>query len=134
MDPVIETDAVQAGTIGAAAPATADIGRVLEETRTQFVNAFSGQCDTIAHAAGAAADSTGSALAINVLHRMAGLAGTIGFPQVSTRAAELEDGLRAATLDADQVRGGCRRSPGGLRRTTPRSRRPPRPRRSPAPR
>ena len=106
MDPVIETDAAPGGTIGAAAPATSDIARVLQETRTQFVNAFSGQCDTIAHAAGAAADSTASALAINVLHRMAGLAGTIGFPQVSTRAAELEDGLRASALDADQLRAG----------------------------
>ena len=106
MDPVIETDAAEAGMIGAAAPATSDIGRVLEETRAQFVNAFSSQCDTIAQVAGAAADSAWSALAINVLHRMAGLAGTIGFPQVSTRAAELEDGLRASALDADQVRAG----------------------------
>ena len=37
---------------------------------------------------------------------MAGLAGTIGFPQVSIKAAALEDGLRASSLDADQVRAG----------------------------
>jgi len=106
MDPVIETEAPKAETTVSVVPAANDIGRVLQETRAQFVNAFSSQCDTIGHSAGAAADSTASALAINVLHRMAGLAGTIGFPQVSIKAAALEDGLRASSLDADQVRAG----------------------------
>jgi dolichol-phosphate mannosyltransferase len=69
MDPVIETEASTAETTGSVAPAANDIGRVLQETRAQFVNAFSSQCDTIGHSAGAAADSTASALAINVLHR-----------------------------------------------------------------
>ena len=96
----------QQGEPAAAATATPDdVSRVLRETRQQFVGAFAGQCDTIA----AAADQSGtpsasSEHAIALLHRMAGLGGTVGFPRVSAKAAELEEALRAATVSPVELR------------------------------
>ncbi len=106
MDPVIDTPASEVESHRPSVAATEEIGRVLLDTRQQFVSAFSSHCDTITQAAGSGPESNAAGLAINVLHRMAGLAGTIGYPQVSVKAAEIEDGLRGHTLDADALRRG----------------------------
>jgi DNA-binding response OmpR family regulator len=80
---------------------------VLRESRQAFVTTFASQCDRIAARAEAGADGSASTEeAIAWLHRMAGLGGTLGFGQVSAKAAELETALRAATLPpADLHRG-----------------------------
>jgi DNA-binding response OmpR family regulator len=65
-----------------------DLARVLRESRDRFVSGFPDRCDEIRAriAARASADDIRARV-----HRLVGLAGTIGFPTVSKRAADLED-------------------------------------------
>jgi DNA-binding response OmpR family regulator/HPt (histidine-containing phosphotransfer) domain-containing protein len=66
---------------------------VLDETRQRFVESFVDRCVAmralVEQAAGARVSASGAAL-MQAAHRLNGLAGTIGFPTVSARAAELE--------------------------------------------
>jgi len=65
----------------------------LRNARSRFIAGFHGQCDSLEKltvAAAAAAAAPRRATARNLAHRLVGLAGTIGFKTVSTRAAELE--------------------------------------------
>jgi DNA-binding response OmpR family regulator len=74
-----------------------DASAALGETRQQFIEAFDSQCDAIAALADeTVANPSSSEHAIKLLHRMAGLGGTIGFPRVSGRAGALEEALRAS--------------------------------------
>jgi CheY-like chemotaxis protein len=88
-------------------PATGELARVLDETRARFVATFVTDCDAIATLLeDALAHPTGEPptdLAFRV-HRLVGLAGTIGFPTVSRRAVDLESLLGAADIDAPMAR------------------------------
>jgi DNA-binding response OmpR family regulator len=106
MDHVAERHPGNRNAVATAAPAV-DPETVLRESRQQFVSTFASQCDGILTRADqlvAAPDS--GADAIGWLHRIAGLGGTVGFPTVSTKAAELEDAFRAGALTAQQLRDG----------------------------
>jgi DNA-binding response OmpR family regulator len=77
---------------------------VIRETREQFVAAFDALCDGIALAADPGLFSpSGMDDAVKGLHRMAGLAGTIGFPRVSAEAASLEDSLEAGLFSPTEL-------------------------------
>jgi DNA-binding NarL/FixJ family response regulator/HPt (histidine-containing phosphotransfer) domain-containing protein len=72
---------------------------VLDETRQRFIAAFVADCDSIRILVDKVAMS-GPRRPVSALtraaHRLSGLAGTIGFPMVSARAAELETLVRGA--------------------------------------
>ena len=73
--------------------------QVLDETRQRFVATFVAQCDSIRIFIDevAAFGPKGPIAALTqVTHRLSGLAGTIGFPTISARAAELEELVDAA--------------------------------------
>ena len=68
---------------------SSDPNAVLHDTRQRFIAAFPAHCEALASLAQARSkDSTGEIA--HLLHRMAGLAGTIGFSRVSTAAGRLE--------------------------------------------
>ena len=79
-----------------ASPASSAVAlqRGLDETRQRFVATFVARCDSIRVLVDnvAAVGRKGPVAAlIQITHRLSGLAGTIGFPSISARAAELED-------------------------------------------
>ena len=67
---------------------------VMEETRQRFTESFPSQCDNLRilvdRVAQYGPEGPVASLA-DTVHRLNGLAGTIGFPTVSARASELED-------------------------------------------
>lgn len=70
-----------------------DPEQAMRETRQRFIAAFQHQCDSIALLVNTVASlgPRGPVAALKqVVHRMSGMAGTIGFPTVSQRASELE--------------------------------------------
>jgi DNA-binding response OmpR family regulator len=74
-------------------PPTDALQQILVETRQRFVTTFDSQCDAIRGLVDTVATSGASGPAATltlVVHRLSGLAGTIGFPTVSARAADLE--------------------------------------------
>src|SRR5262245_21941812 len=75
-----------------ARPDPDDPVQALREVRGRFVAAFPRQCDSIAAllAGDLAAERSHVDAARRLVHRLTGLAGTVGFPSVSLRAAELE--------------------------------------------
>ena len=75
-----------------------DPERALRDVRERFIAAFPGQCDSIASllASGDRAQIDG---ARRIVHRLTGLAGTVGFPTISIRAAELEGLLVSDAVD-----------------------------------
>ena len=86
-----------------------EIDAAVADARREFVAGFERQCEQMTTLIDTAA--TGSAPAASelghVLHRIAGLAGTIGFPTVTTRAREFEDHVRdtpARAFDAETGR------------------------------
>ena len=83
--------------------------QILTDTRRRFVASFDAQSDSIRLLVEQVASfgPQGPVAALtHLVHRLAGLAGTIGFPTVSTRASELEALLgRAGAFDADEGRG-----------------------------
>ncbi len=91
-----------------AAPPVDALQQVLDDTRKRFVATFPAQCEAmcllinkvgVLGAGGPVSELTQAA------HRLSGLAGTIGFPSVSARAAELETLVEAAGRGAfDAVR------------------------------
>ena len=71
------------------------------------MGAFAKQCDTIAEPADQTqTDPSASRARHPQLHRMAGVGGTLGFPRVSVKAAELEDALRASPVSSVELRDG----------------------------
>ena len=77
--------------------------RVLDQTRQRFVASFSAQCDSLRILVDDVATGGPSGPIPDLTqatHRLSGLAGTIGFPTVSTRAAELEDLISGADVGA----------------------------------
>jgi DNA-binding response OmpR family regulator len=105
MDHVAARNSGNRSTVAAAS--AVDPETVLRESRQQFVSTFAGQCDGIlVRADELVATPDAGADAIGWLHRIAGLGGTLGFPGVSTKAAELEDAFRAGALTAQQLRDG----------------------------
>jgi DNA-binding response OmpR family regulator len=84
--------------------------QVLDDTRARFIATFVAQCAALRGLIDEVA-TLGPAGPIDTLtqvaHRLKGLAGTIGFPTVSTRAAELEsliDGVGNGTVEALRAR------------------------------
>jgi DNA-binding response OmpR family regulator len=83
---------------------------VLDETRQRFIATFPARFDSIRILLDqvAALGRTGPVAALTqVTHRLSGLAGTIGFPTISARAAELEvllDEASGGALDAGVAR------------------------------
>lgn len=85
-----------------------DVEAVLRRTRADFVGGFEAAytamarlIDRLLHDRGARSELE------HLLHQMGGLAGTIGFPTVSTRARELEDVVRdtvSEELDSSHAR------------------------------
>ncbi|OFW22773.1 MAG: hypothetical protein A3G21_26160 [Acidobacteria bacterium RIFCSPLOWO2_12_FULL_66_21] len=79
-----------------------DLGRVMHETRQRFVATFGARCNSIRILVDSvAADGPrGPVTALrHVVHRLSGLAGTVGFPTISARAFELEQLVAAAGGD-----------------------------------
>jgi len=73
----------------------------LRDVRARFIAAFPGRCDSI-QALITADDATDVARiggARQIVHRLTGIAGTVGFPTVSARAAELESLLTPPDVD-----------------------------------
>lgn len=68
---------------------------ILRQLRQQFVDGFERQCDRLGAAiAGSDAGTAGAREELrHLLHRMAGLSGTLGLARVSTQAADLEGAL-----------------------------------------
>jgi HPt (histidine-containing phosphotransfer) domain-containing protein len=76
-----------------------DVDAAVAAARRDFIDAFASRCDRMAALidSGAVAGSTAAASElVHVLHRMGGLAGTVGLPTVTTRAREFEDMVRDA--------------------------------------
>jgi len=106
MNPVVGIK-VSASEAKAFASTVDDPRAVMRDARQRFVAAFKGECDAIAsYANRSLADPSSFDRATNILHRMAGLGGTVGFPKVSAKAGELEDALRAGTMTPVQLRNG----------------------------
>ncbi len=90
--------------------AEAHLGLPSGEARQRFTAAFADECDVLSRPAGQpGADATALVDAVAVLHRLARIAGSVGFPRVSTKAAELEEALTTGVLNrsalADRVPG-----------------------------
>src|SRR5688572_19379674 len=66
-----------------------DLSVIIREARLRFMEAFNGHCEAIAPANPQAA-TVSAEEACRLLHRMAGLGGTLGFPRVSAKATEME--------------------------------------------
>jgi DNA-binding response OmpR family regulator len=85
----------ETGDAGSTAESLGDPETVLREVREAFIRAFEGRLSSVAALlTGGPVDRVSRERARELLHRMAGLAGMIGFPRVSTRAAELEETVR----------------------------------------
>ena len=79
-----------------------DVDVVVRETRRNFISGFGAACAAMARLIDELTTDTSGASRgelQHLLHRMGGLAGTIGFPTVSTRAREFEDHLRDTIAD-----------------------------------
>src|SRR5215468_599328 len=91
--------------MGLGAAGEDDPERALREVRGRFIAAFPGRCDSVAALlADAAADQARAVGARQIAHRLTGLAGAVGFPTVSARAAELEALLTSPSIDAALAR------------------------------
>ena len=79
-----------------------DVDVVVRETRRNFISGFGAAYAAMARLVDVLAKDTSGASRSeleHLLHRMAGLAGTIGLPTVSDRAREFEDHLRDTMPD-----------------------------------
>jgi CheY-like chemotaxis protein len=84
-----------------------ELARVLAETRARFVATFVTDYDAIAvllEEALVHPDSDPPTELIGRVHRLIGLPGTVGFPTISRRAADLESLLAAGVVDAPLAR------------------------------
>jgi two-component system, cell cycle response regulator len=79
---------------GSSKPQTPD--DIYRDTRQRFIAAFPAQCDSLS-AIAYAGDAAGYGAARHTVHRLAGLAGMLGFGRVGDRASQIEDLLRQET-------------------------------------
>jgi Hpt domain len=72
------------------------VDAAVADARARFTSSFHPTCDRLALLLDqvAAGDGAARSHCVDVLHRMAGLGGSIGFATVSTQARALEDMLR----------------------------------------
>ncbi|MCU1385152.1 MAG: Response regulator, LuxR family [Acidobacteria bacterium] len=80
--------------------------RGLDETRRRFAATFRAQCDAIGSLVdnAAAFERPGPVGGLQqIIHRLGGLAGTIGFPRISARASELQALVGAGSRALDPV-------------------------------
>ena len=79
----------------------------MREARQRFVAAFPAQCDALAALLDQRLTTPGAALTPlrGAVHRLAGLAGTVGFPAVSVAAAQLEDAVQSLDGAAPNLAG-----------------------------
>ena len=84
--------------------AGANPGAVMESTRQQFMNGFPAECAAMAGLADQGMERPTVERIMTQCHRIAGLAGMLGFPGISVKAAEIEDGLRDNRLDHSELR------------------------------
>ena len=106
-----ETPAVPAGLPSPppnpSSPPPDELARVLTETRAHFVATFVTDYDAVAALLEEALVHPTSAPPAELtdrVHRLIGLPGTIGFPTISRRAADLEGLLAAGVVDAQLAR------------------------------
>ncbi len=92
-------------TNGADADVPSDSGDLLAEVRNNFLAEGLEQCGTMLQEVKSNPDS-GVQAAQRVLHRWAGMGGTLGFPGISNQARRMEDLLTATSLDYDAVEKG----------------------------
>lgn len=81
-----------------------ELAAAMREARERFVASFSGRCDEIQ--SGLTAEGGDGPVpdgARQAIHRLAGLAGTVGFPEVSRIASEMEGALFTATANRSQL-------------------------------
>src|SRR5688572_11179805 len=91
--------------VGAPGLTASDPGGVMLDARKRFASTFTAECDTIAALAeGPFTDPAAIDKVTKLLHRMAGLGGTVGFAGVSAKAGELEDALRMSSITPAQLR------------------------------
>jgi len=89
-------DETTAGSFAAAGDLSADPEAVLRDARQRFIAEFPGQCEALERAAARGdGDATAHGLA-GTLHRIAGLAGTLGLTRLGTAAARLDQALASA--------------------------------------
>jgi two-component system, cell cycle response regulator len=88
-----------------------DPNAVLHESRQRFVAGFQAQCDELIALTSASSSETEGARerALRQLHRMVGLAGTLGFMRVSEEAGRLEDELVTNVPNRGAVESGLAR-------------------------
>ena len=87
-----------------AATAAGDLARVVLTARQDFVADFPGHCATLADfARDASPGADAQAEAVKLLHRLAGLGGTVGFDRVSVKAAAIEETLRRETAPSESL-------------------------------
>ena len=84
-------------------PEPEDPETALRVARAAFVDSFASACADIERSF-AASDPQALRTARTRAHRIAGLAGMIGFPTVSARAQDLEDAIGAAGRGADAAK------------------------------
>ena len=77
-----------------ATPPAEDLSIIIQEARLRFMEAFGGQCEALAPTNPQVA-AVSVEEAVKVLHRIAGLGGTLGFPRVSAKASAMEEQLVA---------------------------------------
>jgi DNA-binding response OmpR family regulator len=79
--------------------AEAHLNLLLAEARQRFTSSFADECDGLSQPIADLGANPASLLdAVTVLHRMAGVGGTFGFPRVSVKAGELEEALTTGAL------------------------------------
>jgi len=87
---------------------TDDIDLAVAEARARFEREFPATCTKMQQLLdGSGGDSTALTMLVTLLHRMAGLGGSIGFAHVSEHARTIEDLLRdhnGGRLDVTAVR------------------------------
>jgi DNA-binding response OmpR family regulator/HPt (histidine-containing phosphotransfer) domain-containing protein len=89
----------RAARVNPISPEPDELEEALRDARQRFSSTFASQCDALQSALmGMPSSGTTPAAVRGVVHKMVGLAGTIGFPTVSQKAAELEDLLYDETV------------------------------------
>jgi DNA-binding response OmpR family regulator len=84
---------------------TVDVDGVMRDGRRQFHANFLSQCDRLMALAPKIPDDSASLdEAKTLLHRLAGLGGTLGFHRVSIEAARIEDQLRTSPADTSALK------------------------------
>jgi DNA-binding response OmpR family regulator/HPt (histidine-containing phosphotransfer) domain-containing protein len=82
----------------------AEVELVLRDSRKRFIVSLPGHCDTLDALAGGAPAKESVDAARKVLHRLAGLSGTLGFARTSAEAARFEDAVSGSPAIADTLR------------------------------